>query len=332
MKKKDSWDSEFRKRRFYYNKEKKALKIFGKEQLEVFPSVLTSSRVSVPKSIAIMLDLDGTSNHIDAETAEIFIKQVDTLRKQFGGEKAFICISTHAHGPEPIKRVLDELAVFVNDDIVLGNSFYFGGVYEYGTDTCYNMSGLFNMKKIQTFQDHYLKSENLNIGWFALIDDTISNTVYKTFQYDKPMVVMKPGCSSISKYNNFMNRETCTDNFAGVIEMMDTYIKDIREMDLWDVLDKQEMMISHLSDFEIHELVKNRRFSELLRYLQSDMTDKEDFKRTYKWLMVENSLEPFGKNYESYVEEILEVLSKRGAFEEKVTQAKSLLFSYEGNE
>ncbi|MDE6141747.1 MAG: hypothetical protein K2G03_04000 [Bacilli bacterium] len=51
MKKKDSWDSEFRKRRFYYNKEKKALKIFGKEQLEVFPSVLTSSRVSVPKSL-----------------------------------------------------------------------------------------------------------------------------------------------------------------------------------------------------------------------------------------------------------------------------------------
>lgn len=329
MRKKDSWTSEFRKKRFYYNREKKLLKrdleCFKNEQ-ESFPSVLKSSRVSVPKSIAIMLDLDGTSNWIEDDTAEIFMKQVDTLRKQFGDAKAFICISTHAHGPEPIKRVLDKLAPFAHDNIILGNSFYYGGVYEYPIDTSYTMGGLFNMNKIKTFYDYYLNSEHLNIGWFAIIDDGITDSVFKTFQHEKPMVVMKPSCSSISKYNNFMHRETCTDNFYGVIELMDGYIKDVKGMDLWDVLDKQQSMLRHLSNLEINDLIRNRRFYELLTYLKSGETDKEDFKNTYVCLLMESDIEPFGEYYESYIEEILKVLSENGAFDQTVSYVKSLMF------
>lgn len=330
MKKRDSWDSEFRKKRFYDNQVKKALKKYNEQQESVFfPRVLSSTRVAVPKSIAIMLDLDGTSNWIENGTAEIFMKQVDTLREQFGGAKAYICISTHAHGSDPIKSVLDKLDPYANENIILANSFFYGGVYEYQTDTTYPMGGIFNMNKIKTFCEHYIKSEHLNIGWFALIDDTISETVFKTFQDEKPMVVMKPGCSSISKYNNFMYRETCTDNFYGVIELMDAYIKDIKGMDLWDVLDKQRDMIRHMSDSEIHDLISNREFYKLLQYLKSGETDKDDFKSTYGWLMVECDIEPFGKQYESYIEEILKVLSENGAFDETVEEAKSLIFDYE---
>ena len=106
MKKRDSWDSEFRKQRFYYNREKKALKkYFDQMNSSSFASVLHTPRVKPKKSIAIMLDLDGTSNWIDDSTAEVFMKQVETLRKNFGEGKAFICISTHAHGSEAIKKV-----------------------------------------------------------------------------------------------------------------------------------------------------------------------------------------------------------------------------------
>ena len=42
------------------------------------------------QSIAIMLDSHGTSDMIRETSAEIFINLIDILRKQFGGQKAYI--------------------------------------------------------------------------------------------------------------------------------------------------------------------------------------------------------------------------------------------------
>lgn len=329
--KKDSWDSEFRKKRFYDNQRRKAEKKFNQQMdgAPLFPRVLQSDYVVNPKSIAIMLDLDGTSDWCDKSTAEIFIKQVDTLRKQFGGQKAYICISTHAHGFEPIKRVFDEMAPFLNDDIILSNSFYYGGMYIYSTNENYNMGVMFNMNKVQTFNDRYLESEHLNIGWFALIDDSIAEYVYKQYKETKPMVALKPGCNSISKYKNFMYRETCTDNFYGVVELLDEYIKDIKGMDYYDILDKQEQMMSHLSSFELRELVRNRQFSSLSRYLESGLADNDDYKSVFSWMIMENDIEPFDMRYEAYIERILGILSENGAFTETVEEAKSLVLDLE---
>ncbi len=326
MKKRDSWDSEFRKQRFYYNREKKALKkYFDQIDSSSFASVLHTPRVNPKRSIAIMLDLDGTSNWIDDSSAEIFMKQVENLRKHFGEGKAFLCISTHAHGSEAIKKVLDKLAPFANENIILDNAFFYGGVYAYPYDTEYHMGNFFNTNKIKTFAEHYLESEILNIGWCALIDDTISERAFKGFQNEIPMVAMKPGCTSISKYTNFMYRETCTDNFDGVIELMDSYINDIKEMDYWDILDFQREMVRHLSDFEIHDLIKNREFYKLREYLKSGMTDESDFKNTFGWLMFESKVEPFGAQYDSYVEDILNILRENKAFTQSVSEVKALM-------
>ncbi len=330
MKKRDSWDSEFRKKRFYYNREKKALKKYL-EQINSsgFASVLHSPKAKPKRSIAIMLDLDGTSNCIEDSSAEIFMKQVETLRQHFGEGKAFICISTHAHGSESIKKVLDKLVPFANENIILNNAFFYGGVYEYPTNTEYYMGVFFNTNKIKTFAEQYLENKILNIGWCALIDDSISERSFKGFQDDMPMVTMKPGCSSISKYTNFMYRETCTDNFDGVVELMDEYIRDIQDKDYWDILDFQREMLSHLSDFEIHDLIKNREFYKLLEYLKSGMTDKDDFRNTYGWLVYESKIELFGEQYASYIEDILIILQENDAFTQSVSEVKMLMLKNE---
>ncbi|MDE6292530.1 MAG: hypothetical protein K2L98_02485, partial [Bacilli bacterium] len=289
MKKRDSWDSEFRKRKFYKNQELKALKkyLMGGNPYDPI-RILKSTPLIIPKSIAIMLDLDGTSNRIDSTTAELFMKQVDTLRIQFGGEKAYICISTHAHGYEKIKYVMDELNAFAKEGIVLSRSFYYGGMYDYVTDSSFPMGIPFNMNKVETFQKTYIDNEDLNVGWFALIDDGIAENVFKSYQFEKAMVALRPGRVSPPKYNNFMYRSTSTDNFDGVVELMDEYIKDVKDMTRFDIIDKQIDMVTHLSSFEIHELIRERKFNRLIRYLKSDKTDEDDFECTYSYLIMES--------------------------------------------
>ena len=330
MKKRDSWDSEFRKKRFYENQERKALKKYLNNENAFNPMrVLKAKPFIIPKSIAIMLDLDGTSNRIDSTTAELFMKQVDALRIQFGEEKAYICISTHAHGYEPIKRVMDELNAFATEGIILSRSFYYGGMYDYVTDSSFPMGIPFNMNKVETFQKTYIDNEDLNIGWFALIDDGIAENVFKSYQFEKAMVALKPGHVAPPKYNNFMYRYTSTDNFAGVVELMDEYIKDVKDMTCFDIIDKQMDMVRHLSSFEIHELIRERKFNSLIRYLKSDKTDEDDFECTYSYLIMESSREPFGKYYEGIIEEILNVLAEKEAFNISVEEAKTLMLKKE---
>lgn len=330
MKRKDSWTSEYRKKKFYETRERKALKKYLNNENAFNPMrVLKTTPFIIPKSIAIMLDLDGTSNRIDVTTAELFMNQVDALRKQFGEEKAYICISTHAHGYEPIKRVMDELNAFAKEGIVLSRSFYYGGMYDYYTDLNFPMGIPFNMNKIETFQKTYIDNEDLNVGWFALIDDGIAADVFKSYQFEKAMVALKPGQVSPPKYNNFMYRSTSTDNFDGVVELMDEYIKDVKDMTRFDIIDKQIAMVTHLSSFEIRTLIRERKFNRLIRYLKSDKTDEDDFECTYNYLIMESSIEPFGKCYESIIEEILNILAEKEAFNISVEEAKTLMLKKE---
>ena len=74
MKKQDSWSSQYRKNKFYENRNKvkdvKITKPFFKENAN-------------PQSIAILLDLEGTTDNINSESKELFLKQLEYLRKKF---------------------------------------------------------------------------------------------------------------------------------------------------------------------------------------------------------------------------------------------------------
>lgn len=321
--KKDSWDSEFRKKRFYENQRRKALNE-KLEDISSINSILKSrKKTSIPRSIAIMLDLEKTCDKITDKEAEIFMKQVDTLRKQFGNESAYICISTHSSTSTHIKMVFDILNKYRNENIGFGTSFIYGGKYSYSFDSVTPMGFLYNSDKIQTFTDHYLHS--LNVGWIALIDDSLNENVYKSFQHSMPMVGLKPSGKKEDIYNNFMYRATDTDNFSGVIELMDKYIKDIRGMTLDDIAEEQKKMTRHLSSWELHQLLINYQFEKVIKYLNSGMADADDFKNTYKTIM------EYPKNilgeYRSDIIELLVIIERSKVFSEPVKDIVKLIFS-----
>lgn len=321
------YDSEFRKRRIEENRKRKALKqsfscFLPCESGKIEPIVIS-------RSIAIMLDLEGTCNKIKDEEAKIFLKQVDAIRKQFGNQKAYICISTHSSSTKEIKRVYDILNNYKSDDIILDTSFVFGGVYDYKYDSVTPMGFCFNANKVQTFIDYYLNNSSLNIGWFAVIDDRLSEDFYKSYQRFIPMVGLKPSGKKDEYYNNFMYRTTDTDNFLGVIDLMERYINDIKGMTLFDILDEQEEMQRHLSSWDLHELIRNCQFGSIIEYLNSGMADEFDFKDTYVTLMLFYQ-EGLGKQYDDYITELLKILDENSALDRTVEDVRKLIFSNEG--
>lgn len=327
--KKDSWDSEFRKKRFYDNQRCKSLKGNIKNDTLSNPIsnyLRTNQRVLIiPRSIAIMLDLEKTSNNITDKEAEIFMKQVDTLRKQFGEQKAYICVSTHSSSSTHVKMVLDILNKYRNENIIFGLSFVFGGVYSYKFDNITPMGFLYNKNKVETFIDYYLEDFELNIGWFALIDDSLNEDVYKSFQYSMPMVGLKPSGKKDEYYNNFMYRTTDTDNFSGVIELMDKYIKDIRGMTLDDIAKEQRKMPKHLSSWDLYQLLMNFNLKEVIEYLNSGMADVDDFKNTYKAMM--NYPKSILEKYKEDIIKIFLILERSKLLNEQIEDIKKLIFS-----
>lgn len=121
MKNRDSWNSQYRKRRFY-------------ERQELKQEILKDSDdncAHIPKTIAVMLDLDGTTDFIDDEKAKLFMKQLEIIRRKFGAKLATISISTHYRDSSRMKDTLDILARNLSKNIKLGISFYYGGIYDY---------------------------------------------------------------------------------------------------------------------------------------------------------------------------------------------------------
>lgn len=323
----DSWDSEFRKNRFYENQKRKALKEYNKQQENnPFCSVLRSKPKPKPVSIAVMLDLDGTCNLIDDELAEKFIDEVEVLREQFGGN-AYICISTHSSSSRHIKKVFDYLAKYKKEGIILAKSFFYGGTYDYEYDEERYEGFSFNSNKVNTFSQVYLDNKELNIGWFAIIDDSLSEDIFKPYQEFRAMVGLRPGYTGTDRYNNFMYRTTSTKNFLGVVELMDKYIEDVNDKNIFDIIDIQRKMPRHLSSWEVSELLRNYQFSEIVNYLNSGLADKDDFRDVYTrlYMMSQYENDKISGPYREYVEEILTILDNNGYLNKSLEEEKRVL-------
>lgn len=156
MKKEDSWSSEFRKKRFYENKEIKSIKKWDKDFREG-NSILYNPLWNYDITIAVMLDLDGTCDNIDDNKASVFIQQLELLRKKFDADYCTISISTHADNPKKIIGVLDILNRNLTENIKIGTSFYYGGKYIYDTKSDIYVHPSFNYRKIDTFISYYVE-------------------------------------------------------------------------------------------------------------------------------------------------------------------------------
>lgn len=269
----DSWSSEYRKKKFYQRKAEKAFK-------ESMASMRLRNSDSA-KSIAIMLDLEHTSNDIEIGSASIFVRELNVLRRKLNAKYCYICISTHSGSVEQVKRVLDFLAPYTNKYIKIGKSFLYGASYDYEKDELTNEGAFFNSNKIDTFKRYYLNDYYFDNVWFCIADDSLDLSVYNKFKDIHPCLFIKPDSSELP---NFMCIPTETKGFDGVIESLDVYIKSISKLNINGILRNQMESISHVSSFELTNRVRNHDYEFLIRYFEGKYADEQDYYDTLNWL------------------------------------------------
>lgn len=142
------------------------------------------------KTISVMLDASGTSNRIDDQSAQIFIRQLEKIRLQFEADIGTISISTSFEEPESIKYILDTLYRNLTGNIVIGLNFLAGATYDYEKYDLDNQGISFNSNKVATFDKYYISNPEYDNQWFALIDDMLCDDVYRQYRDTYPMFVV----------------------------------------------------------------------------------------------------------------------------------------------
>lgn len=316
MKKQYGWDSEYRRKKFL---ERHKLKN-DKSQHGIN---YIDDEIKIPKTIAIMLDLDGTSDFINDETAKKFISQLNTLRIKFGASEATICISTHYSDPNKMIEVLDVLSRNLNKYTKIGVNFFLGGRYDYGKKEIIPEYYGFNRDKVKTFCSYYVNTHGKDNKWFAIIDDNISQDTYTQFQNSHPMLVCRPSQfneKSISK-NNFMSISTTTKGFDGVVEALDLYINSIKNLSSLKIMETQRNMITHLSSTDLINKIRNRDYAFLERYFKEGLADESDYNDTLLWLTFTNNNVNPSKDELIHLKEILSLISQ---YYEKINKSENV--------
>lgn len=309
MKKKCEWMSVFRR--------KKNLERPNLEEERLLKSFYNNSDSAIPKTIAIMLDLDGTCDFINDEKAKIFISQLDILRRKFGAKTATISISTHYDDSYVMKKVLEILSRNLSSGIEIGTNFFYGGIYDYDKNEDIPQDYSFNHDKVKTFDSYYVSNMEINNQWFAIIDDNISEDTYSKYKDSRPMLVCRPSQrdEGILSKNNFMSISTTTKGIDGVIETLGLYIESIKYLSPVQIIETQKNMITHLSGWDLIEKIRNREYALLVRYFKEGFADEADYRDSLDWLMLTNRDQMPTKDELVYLREILELMYNH--FQEK---------------
>lgn len=367
MKKVDSWSSQYRKKKFYKNQEEKIRKQtilekkfeslinrlteFEKQyrleecQFSIFNNSnskinfdtsqsiqensdnLSNLKHNTLKTIAVLLDLDGTSDFIDDKKASIFIQQLDNIRKKFGAEIGTISISTHYDNSVRMKSVLDVLARNLSENIKIGLNFYYEGIYDYDLKLDIPQEFNFNSNKVRTFDKHYINNFDLDNQWFAIIDDGISEDTYRKYQHNHPMLLCRPSQYELGINNNFMSIATMTKGFDGVIEIMDIYLNSIKDLSPSQILEKQKEIMTHISGHELMSKIFDKKYEFVEKYFQEGYADNDDYRAALIWIYSKAEVEKFTKEELQYLKNILKLLIDKFAEKEEqiyVEQTKKL--------
>lgn len=304
MNKQYGWVSEYKRKKFLEGqktrREKKSLKSFD------------TNTVEIPKTIAIMLDLDGTCDFLNDEKAKIFIEQIDILRKKFEAKAATISISTHYDNSDKIEEVLEILSRNLSSCIKIGINFFYGGIYDYEKKEEIPQEYSFNRDKVKTFNSYYVNSIGMNNRWFAIIDDNIPDDTYKKYKNNHPMLLCRPSQRNeeSSSKNNFMSIATTTKGIDGVIETLDLYIESIRFLSPTQIMEMQRNMITHLSCWDLTEKIRNRDYAFLERYFKEGFADESDYIDSLNWLMWTNKNQAPSKDELAYLQGVFGLMSQ----------------------
>ena len=234
------------------------------------------------KVIVIMLDLQGTLDEMTDENTQIFIAQLNQLRTKFAAQKALINISTHIDIPS---KTLDKYMTILDHNliphIILDDATYLFGTYNFYTKECQPLKdGQNNYNKTDIFEQRYLNNPSYDIVWLGLVDDSLNPKYYCKFQNLLPMAEFIPSQinDANKKYDNLMSISTMTFGFLGVIECLNTYLNNIKDISPTQLLESQKRIISHLEPSDIILLFHNKRYQDILDYLKAGKIDTNDYK------------------------------------------------------
>lgn len=286
-----SWVSEYRRKKFLENHGEKNSSNQSNRSYEDLNLSLENLSPKRYKAIAIMLDLDGTSTDITDDVAEMFMEQLDTLRKKFQAEVCYISISTHYGDTADykIRPVLNCLSRHLTEHIKIGDTFYYEGTYNYEENRFYPYCPNFNRDKIKTFTEHYLHRSDFDITWFALIDDNIDENAYRDYQDDRTMLIARPSSDTeTTPLGNIMSISTTTKGFAGVLKLLASYISEIKYLTPNQILERQLKIEQILSKHALREKIIARDYAFLETYFCEGHAFPSDYEDTVKWLVYTN--------------------------------------------
>jgi len=304
MKRQDSWSSGFRKNRFYERQNLKKEKSFFDDYDDIM--------CRAPKTIAVMLDLDGTTDFIDDQKVRMFVKQLEVLRRKFNAQFVTISISTHYMDSNEIQETLDIIARNLPKNIKIGLNFYYGGIYDYDKKENILKEPHFNSNKAKTFEEYYVTSFGVDNQWFAIVDDNISEDVYKRYQNTHPMLLCRPSQRRYDSTKNcFMSLATETKGFDGVLEMLSTYIDSIKNLSAQQILETQKNMMVHLSSYEVSDKIRKRDYSFIERYFTEGYADDSDYRDALTWIIYTCYHQPLPENEFRQLQHILEIMIEK---------------------
>ncbi len=300
MKNPDSWNSEFRKTRFYEKQEEKRNKKY------------LITRQFIPKTIAVMLDLDGTTDFIDDKKAKLFIKQLELIKAKFKAQLGTISISTHYRDPSKMQSTLDILARHLTKHIKIDINFFYGGIYDYNKKEIIYQETNFNSNKVNTFYDYHINTDKVNNQWFVIIDDNISEDVCKKYKNNHPMLLCRPSQHNDNLTNNcFMSISTTTKGFDGVLEALNHYIDSIKDLSPKQILETQRNLLTHLSSYELGDIIRKRNYPLIERYFTEGYADEEDYKDALDWLTYNLSHQTPTEEELIQIQNILQIIAKK---------------------
>lgn len=235
------------------------------------------------KTIAIMLDIANTSNNINDDKAQVFMKQVEYLRRKFDADVATISISTHFSDSKEIKYILSVLERNLTENIKIGISFFMGGTYDLESDQEDKYYSDFNKDKVDTFDKYYITNPELDTKWFAIIDDNLASSMYKKYQYKYPMLSIRPSIGNVIN-NSMMKYDTETYAFDGVIEGMEQYIHSIEDLSVEDILIEQKNFVEPISQsISIITKIKEHDYAYIERYFKEGYATDKDYYDVIRW-------------------------------------------------
>lgn len=236
-------------------------------------------------TILIMLDIGGTVDEINPVKAKKFVQLLNLIKRQYKADNLEICISTHDHSPKRIPWLIKELTPFLKKDNYIGTCFYMDGIYDVKTNQHKEVTPLYNYQKIDPFLQHYFifNTNSKHIKWVGVMDDSINIESISKLQNSCPVTIFKPSQISEEK-DTFMCYNTTTYGFDGTLETLQKHYSNLLKFGYKKLFDEQKRYLRPFSYSIFWEILEQKDYTLLLRYIYDDNLDDSWYLIFHKYI------------------------------------------------